>query len=79
MIKIYVDGVNAVSGESAAEDDVANLRRQKKLTANQIKPSSSNTLCLQDYLVVPAQPWLDAFVDSNGAVHQFMARSSEVG
>jgi len=46
MIKIYVGGVNAISGEPAVENAATKLRRQKK----QAKGSS-----LQDYIVVPGQ------------------------
>jgi hypothetical protein len=44
MIKIYVGGVNAISGEPAAEDAGTKLRRQKQLAQGG---------SLQDYIIVP--------------------------
>ena len=64
MIKIYVGGVNAISGESATEDAGTKLRRQKK----QAEKSS-----LQDYIVVPGQRWLDGIAATDGTVRQFVA------
>jgi hypothetical protein len=65
LIKIYVGGVNAVSGESAIEDAGTQLRRQAKQ-----RPGAAS---LQDYIVVPQQKWLDGIADSNGTVRQFVA------
>lgn len=64
MIKIYVGGVNAISGEPAVENAATKLRRQKK----QAKGSS-----LQDYIVVPGQRWLNGIATADGMVRQFVA------
>jgi ubiquitin len=64
MIKIYVGGVNAVSGESAVENAGTKLRRQHKFAEGG---------SLQDYIVVPGQRWLDGIATSNGTVRQFVA------
>jgi ubiquitin len=64
MIKIYVGGVNAISGEPAVEDAATKLRRQKK---------RAEKCSLQDYVVVPGQLWLDSIATSDGKVRQFVA------
>jgi hypothetical protein len=64
MIKIYVGGVNAISGESAVEDDATKVRRQKK---------RADKASLQDYIVVPGQLWLDGIATTDGKVRQFVA------
>jgi ubiquitin len=64
MIKIYVGGVNAISGEPAVEDDATKVRRQKKWAAK---------ASLQDYVVVPGQRWLDGIATTDGKVRQFVA------
>jgi ubiquitin len=70
-IKIYVGGVNVISGEHATEDAGTKLRRQAKVTR---QPDSETTASpLQDYVVVPGQNWLDGIVDSSGTVRQFVA------
>ncbi|KAF2464590.1 uncharacterized protein BDR25DRAFT_271593 [Lindgomyces ingoldianus] len=75
MIKIYVGGINAISGEPAVETAATRLRRLAKLAAS--KPSrsiySSSVNPLQDYVVVPAQLWLDGIADTDGTVRQFVA------
>jgi hypothetical protein len=58
-IKIYVGGVNAVSGEPAVETAATRLRRANLL--RQAKP-------IQDYIVVPNQLWLDGIATSDGKV-----------
>ncbi|KAF2649096.1 hypothetical protein K491DRAFT_708357 [Lophiostoma macrostomum CBS 122681] len=79
MIKIYVGGINAISGESAYEDGASVLRRQKRLAENQSRVAAEFdrnprlASPLQDYVVVPAQPWLDGIADSDGTVRQFVA------
>jgi ubiquitin len=70
-IKIYVGGVNAISGEHATEDAGTKLRRQAKLARQPDSESTASTL--QDYVVVPGQNWLDGIVDSSGTVRQFVA------
>lgn len=71
MIKIYVGRVNAVSGESAAEDAGTMLRRQAKLARHYDAKYSGTPL--QDYVVVPGQVWLDGIADATGTVRQFVA------
>lgn len=63
-IKLYVGGVNAISGEPAVETAATNLRRQ-----NLIAQSKS----VQNYLVTPLQDWLDGFATADGIVRQFVA------
>lgn len=70
MIKIYVGGVNAISGEPAVEDAATKLRRQAKLAKVGV---NSHISPLQDYIVVPGQLWLDGIADSDGTVRQFVA------
>jgi hypothetical protein len=70
-IKIYVGGVNAISGEHATEDAGTKLRRQAKLIHR--SDSSTTTSPLQDYIVVPGQNWLDGIADPGGTVRQFVA------
>ncbi|KAF2118753.1 integral membrane protein [Lophiotrema nucula] len=73
MIKVYVGGVNAISGEPAVETAATKLRRMQKLYARGIAPKADKASPLQDYMVVPKQPWLDGIADSNGTVRQFVA------
>jgi hypothetical protein len=73
MIKIYVGGINAISGEHAVEDAGTKLRRQAKLAAKTGLYEYARASPLQDYVVVPEQPWLDGIADSNGTVRQFVA------
>jgi len=64
-IKIYVGGVNAVSGEPVLQTEaVAQCRRREKIRLGQ---------SLQDYVVVPQQPWLDGIATAAGEVRQFVA------
>jgi ubiquitin len=63
-IKIFVGGVNAVSGEPAVETAATMLRRRNRLSQN--KP-------IQDYVVVPDQLWLDGIATDTGKVRQFVA------
>lgn len=64
MIKIYVGGVNVVSGEHYKEDAWTKSRRLELLEDNE---------SIQDYVVVPEQPWLDGIATSAGVVRQFVA------
>ncbi|KAK6496968.1 hypothetical protein TWF481_001947 [Arthrobotrys musiformis] len=63
-IKVLSGGVNAISGEPEQETIETKKRRKAFLTKR--KP-------IQDYLVVPGQPWLDGFATAPGKVHQFVA------
>jgi ubiquitin len=64
-IKVYVGGVNAISGEPGIENAATRLRRQEKLRRGDE--------ALQDYIVVPKQLWLDGIADRKGTVRQFVA------
>lgn len=63
-VKIYVGGVNAVSGEPAIETEATLANRNKRLKDGQN---------IQDYVVVPKQLWLDGVAATNGCVRQFVA------
>ena len=49
-IKIFLGGINAVSGEPIKDDHATVLRRLTKLAKND---------SIQDYVVTPKQLWLD--------------------
>jgi hypothetical protein len=66
-IKIYVGGVNAISGEPAVENMATRLRRHRLGTQGAI---------LQDYVVTPNQRWIDGIATSPGVVRQFIATPS---
>lgn len=61
MIRPFVGGVNAISGESPSGDIGSLLRYMNNLTPK------------QDYLVLPEQKWLDGIAISPGIVRQFVA------
>ena len=63
-VKIYIGGVNAISGESSLETETTDARRYKLL---------SEKKTIQDYIVTPQQLWLDGVASSDGAVRQFVA------
>ncbi|KAM0468793.1 hypothetical protein ACHAP7_010578 [Fusarium lateritium] len=63
-IKIYVGGINAISGEPAIPNAATALRRRNLL---------KNGETLQDYIVVPDQHWLDGIAVEPGQVRQFVA------
>jgi hypothetical protein len=65
-IKIYVGGINAISGEPATEDASTRLRRHVQLARRYANANGSTTSPLQDYIVVPAQYW---FVTSMYELH----------
>lgn len=69
-IKAFVGGVNIVSGEPAIETAATRLRRRTLLSQNK---------SIQDYLVVPDQPWIDGIATSAGRVRQFVAMSMGTG
>lgn len=69
-IKVFVGGVNIVSGEPAIETAATRLRRRTLLSQNK---------SIQDYLVVPDQPWIDGIATSAGRVRQFVAMSMGTG
>ena len=61
IIRPFVGGVNAISGESPSGDMGSLLRYMNNLTPK------------QDYLVLPEQKWLDGIATSPGIVRQFVA------
>ncbi|KIL92243.1 hypothetical protein FAVG1_04651 [Fusarium avenaceum] len=63
-IKIYVGGINVLSGEPASPTTATALRRRNLLKSGKT---------LQDYIVVPEQPWLDGMAVEPGQVRQFVA------
>lgn len=63
-VKIYIGGVNAVSGEPASETISTMLRRLKLLNEGKN---------IQDYVVPPKQLWLDGIAHADGTVRQFVA------
>ena len=63
-VKIYVGGINAISGEPAIETAESRARRRKLL---------ANNGSMQDYVVLPKQPWLDGIAKYPGQVRQFVA------
>lgn len=63
-IKIYLGGVNAVSGEPMIENAATQLRRQK------LKADGKS---IQDYVVTPNQKWLDGIASTAGVVRQFVS------
>ena len=63
-IKIYVGGVNAVSGEPSHENAATILRRRTKVRRNE---------SIQDYITVPDQHWIDGIASEEGKVRQFVA------
>ncbi|PGH00853.1 hypothetical protein AJ80_09105 [Polytolypa hystricis UAMH7299] len=63
-IKLYVGGVNAVSGEPVVENMATKLRRQKRKTDGD---------SVQDYIVTPKQLWIDGIATGPGEVRQFVA------
>ncbi|TVY45483.1 Ubiquitin-60S ribosomal protein L40 [Lachnellula occidentalis] len=63
-VKVYVGGVNAISGESKVVTDATKQRRKELL---------SQKTSIQDYLVPPMQLWLDGIAKTDGKVLQFVA------
>ena len=63
-IKIFVGGVNAISGESKADTVATALQRQVQLSEGK---------SVQDYVVTKGQLWVDGIVKSDGTVMQFVA------
>lgn len=63
-LRIHVGGVNAISGEPIVEDANTRLRLRNKLSQGK---------SVQDYVVLPEQPWLDGIATAPGKVRQFVA------
>lgn len=64
VVKIYVGGVNAVSGEPSTDTEQTRVRRYKLLSEHK---------SIQDYIVAPHQLWLDGIASQDGTVRQFVA------
>lgn len=58
-IKVYIGGINAISGEPAVETEHTLQRR--KILLDQKKN-------IQDYVVAPEQLWLDGIASTDGSV-----------
>ncbi|KAF2839303.1 hypothetical protein M501DRAFT_1011167 [Patellaria atrata CBS 101060] len=65
-VRVFVGGVNAISGDPMVETEDTILRRLKL-----VEQHSS----IQDYLVTSKQHWLDGIADEDGKVRQFVAMS----
>ncbi|OQO11829.1 hypothetical protein B0A48_03556 [Cryoendolithus antarcticus] len=63
-IKVFVGGVNAISGEAALETEQTLLKRERLLAQSKR---------IQDYVVTPKQKWLDGIASDDGTVRQFVA------
>ena len=63
-VKVYLGGVNAVSGEPIVETLATQVRRSTR---------KAKGASLQDYLVLPGQRWLDGIATAEGTVRQFVA------
>ncbi|GKU05510.1 integral membrane protein [Fusarium langsethiae] len=70
VIRIFVGGVNAVSGEPQASNAATSLRRRTLISQGK---------SVQDYLVVPGQCWLDGVAVEQGEVRQFVAMPARTG
>lgn len=66
LIKIYVGGVNAISGEHASEKDEDGTKQRRA----DLKQRGCS---IQDYVVVPDQKWIDGVAVKPGLVRQFVA------
>ena len=64
-IKLYVGGVNAISGVPYNATAAAKQARRSMLRANPKK--------IQDYVVTPSQLWLDGIAKEDGTVRQFVS------
>ncbi|KAG2126067.1 hypothetical protein DEU56DRAFT_892141 [Suillus clintonianus] len=60
-IRIYIGGVNSISGEPMIPNMATLLKRQNGVAKK------------QDYITVPEQPWLDGIATGPGVVKQFVA------
>lgn len=64
VIKISAGAINVISGQPLHETIETELRRLQLAEAEK---------SIQDYVVVPRQPWIDGFADTDGNVKQFVA------
>jgi hypothetical protein len=83
MVKVYVGGINVISGEPADEGKDTSARRQAKLAEWQDDGSEEShkklAAALQDYMIVPGQEWLDGVAVAPGKVKQFVAMPFDSG
>ena len=70
-IKIYVGGVNAISGVPSHETAASKVVQRSMLKNNPEK--------MQDYIVTPLQRWLDGIATKDGTVRQFVSMPMGVG
>tara|TARA_R110002003_G_scaffold214_6_gene16055 strand:+ start:4264 stop:5103 length:840 start_codon:yes stop_codon:yes gene_type:complete len=76
LIKVYVGGVNVVSGEPAEETMATRLKRSTQMEEAKKagkKYQKREAGPLQDYLIVPGQRWIDGIAAEDGTVKQFVA------
>jgi hypothetical protein len=76
LIKVYVGGVNVVSGEPAEETMATRLKRSTKTQEGKKagkKDQEEKASPLQDYLIVPGQQLIDRIAAEDGTVKQFVA------
>lgn len=69
-IKVYLGGVNVVSGEPMVENAATRFRRLNLV---------GNQKSVQDYVVTPKQLWLDGIASNDGRVRQFVAMTMGSG
>ena len=70
-IKIFVGGVNAISGDPTGNSDQAVMMQRLSL----VEKKKS----IQDYIVTPMQLWLDGIASDNECVRQFVAMPLDSG
>lgn len=70
-IKIFVGGVNAISGDPTGNSDQAVMMRRLSL----VEKKKS----IQDYIVTPKQLWLDGIASDNECIRQFVAMPLDSG
>ena len=63
-IRIFVGGINAISGESMVETEQTKTHKADLYAERK---------CVQDYVVTPSQLWLDGIASTDRCVRQFVA------
>lgn len=69
-VKVFLGGVNAISGEPIRETPATTLHRLTKIAKDET---------IQDYLITPKQLWLDGVATTAGFVRQFVATPTGAG
>lgn len=69
-VKVFVGGVNVVSGATYDESEGMKIRRSKLYSEGE---------SVQDYIVTPQQLWLDGIASDDGTVRQFVAMPLDSG